>query len=185
MHGVSGGCPGGGLTTPQPGSLAVFLLPPNDLAAAPQPSAAPTNPSWLTGLVAWYAPSSYNSATRAWSSQVSGGASVVVPAGVPLVTDAVGSASNTVPINYLSGSPADKVIFPETYGALTAMSICAVGRYTSTSARYRIFQPYKSQANWLHGAPAPPPRGAARLRSAPKEEHAGGSAAVRRRLLRT
>jgi hypothetical protein len=63
-----------------------------------------------------------------------------------------GAAGNTVPISYVSGTSTSKIIFPEIYQGLNAMSICTVTRYTSpTLNRARIFQPFRSTANWLHG----------------------------------
>ena len=44
------------------------------------------------------------------------------------MTDAPGAAGNSLPITYLSGTSTSKVYFPETYGSLTAMSMCAVTR---------------------------------------------------------
>jgi hypothetical protein len=72
---------------------------------------------------------------------------------VDVVVDAPGAAGNSVPVTYMSGPATTKIVFPENYASLAAMSICTVSRYTSADASLcqRIFQPYKANINWLHG----------------------------------
>jgi hypothetical protein len=85
-----------------------------------------------------------------WASTVTSNVTVT-PSSVAAATDAPGAAGNSLPVSYVSGTSASKIIFPEAYGALEAFSLCTVTRYTSTVNRYRIFQPFRSPYNWLHG----------------------------------
>ena len=86
-----------------------------------------------------------------WASTVTQN-STVTPSNVVLALDAPGVAGNSAPVSYVSGLSTSKIIFPEVYSGLNAMSICTVTRYTSpTLNRARIFQPFRSTANWLHG----------------------------------
>ena len=100
-----------------------------------------------------YSAASFRPGTSAgsWASLVTAN-KTVTPTNVVLATDAAGVAGNSVPVSYVSGISTDKIIFPEVYQQLEAMSICTVTRYTSaTLNRARIFQPFKSTSNWLHG----------------------------------
>jgi hypothetical protein len=96
--------------------------------------------------------SGYNAATGVWASSAPGAKSTKLT-GIMVDNDAPGDAGNSVPITYISGAPTTKIVFPEVYTGLTAMSICTVSRYTSTLAQYRqrLWQPYNAQINWLHG----------------------------------
>lgn len=122
--------------------------------AAPMPPQAPMASSLTKGVVAWYSMASFNAATGVWASKVGSG-STTVPGSVQVVTDAPGDAFNTVPVTYLSGPSTSKIYFPESYQspAILQFSMCAITRYTSPLAQFRmrIFQPYKSASNWLHG----------------------------------
>jgi hypothetical protein len=93
--------------------------------------------------------SGYNPKTGVWQSSVNSSASTVV-VGVNVDSDEPGEAGNRVPVTYISGPATSKIVFPEQYSTLTAMSICSVTRYTSTLAQFRqrIFQPYKANINW-------------------------------------
>jgi hypothetical protein len=130
--------------------------------AAPQAAPGPYAASLSQGLMTWYnfdgwqvapqvagQPMSQESGT--WKSQLNG--NTVALSNIDPVVDPPGTAGNSVPISYISGSMYTKVIFPEVYSGMSQMSICTVTRYTSNFAifRQRIFQPYKSAANWLHG----------------------------------
>ena len=96
--------------------------------------------------------SGYNAATGVWASSAPGAMSTKLTE-VMVDVDAPGDAGNKVPVTYISGASTTKIIFPEVYTGLTAMSICTVSRYTSTLGQFRqrTFQPYKSSINWLHG----------------------------------
>jgi len=132
-----------------------FKAPPAPPApAAPMPPQAPMAGSLMKGMMAWYSTASFNAATGVWASKTSSGITTV-PVSVQVVEDAPGVAYNTESISYLSGPSTSKIIFPELYSTpdIIQFSMCAVTRYTSPLAQFRarIFQPYKSPTNWLHG----------------------------------
>ncbi len=97
--------------------------------------------------------SGYDPKSGVWSSVVDSTKSVSVVGTPKVATDAAGAAGNTVPVSYMSGAVTDKLIFPEVYTSLAAMSICTVSRYT-VGPQQRIFQPFKANINWLHGCGA-------------------------------
>jgi hypothetical protein len=93
--------------------------------------------------------SSYNAATDVWSSRVS--SSHATFAGAPqLATDAANAAGNGVAVQYIAGSPATHVTFPEDWSEAAQMSSCTLSRYTG-AARQSIFA--SPDGAWLSGAP--------------------------------
>ena len=142
--------------------LTVETPPAPPVPAAPRPPVASMAQSLSNGLVTWYSMDGYKQAPQVagqplsqeagtWTSQLNTNAAALTL--TDRDTDVAGTFGNSVPITYVSGSSATKIIFPEVYTALTQMSICTVTRYTSNLAtfRARVFQPYRSTTNWLHG----------------------------------
>jgi hypothetical protein len=122
--------------------------------AAPQQQVAALASGLSNGLMTWYDMDGYSASTQTtgvWTSQLNSNSVAIT--GVDVMTDAPGTAGNSVAITYVSGPSTTKIIFPEAYSALTAMSICTITRYTSPLSQYRarIFQPFKADVNWLHG----------------------------------